>query len=74
MVERINFGKLNPVIDAPDLIEIQTKSYTDFLQIDEKSYPSNMSSLGCSVIIPFSNAFLNIYSSAALPSSPNSTV
>ena len=34
MVERTNFGKLKVVIDPPDLIEIQTKSYSDFLQID----------------------------------------
>ncbi len=34
MVERINFGKLGAVIEPPDLIEIQTKSYRDFLQLD----------------------------------------
>ena len=33
-VERKNFGKLKDVIDLPDLIEIQTKSYKDFLQLD----------------------------------------
>jgi DNA-directed RNA polymerase subunit beta len=31
---RINFGKLKDVIDLPDLIEIQTSSYKDFLQQD----------------------------------------
>ena len=34
MVERKVFGKLKPVIQPPDLIEIQTKSYQDFLQLD----------------------------------------
>jgi DNA-directed RNA polymerase subunit beta len=34
MVERINFGKLESVIEPPDLIDIQTKSYTDFLQME----------------------------------------
>jgi len=34
MVERTVYGKLNPVIDPPDLIEIQTRSYKDFLQPD----------------------------------------
>ena len=34
MEERTPFGKLNAVIPPPDLIEIQTKSYSDFLQKD----------------------------------------
>ena len=34
MVERTVYGKLKSVIDPPDLIEIQTKSYNDFLQPD----------------------------------------
>ena len=34
MVERKDFGKLKAVIQPPDLIEIQTKSYKDFLQLD----------------------------------------
>ena len=34
MVERKVFGKLKAVIQPPDLIEIQTRSYQDFLQID----------------------------------------
>jgi DNA-directed RNA polymerase subunit beta len=34
MVERTDFGKLRPVIEPPNLIEIQTKSYADFLQMD----------------------------------------
>ncbi len=31
---RTNFGKLDAVIDAPDLIDIQTKSYHEFLQME----------------------------------------
>ncbi len=34
MAQRINFGKLVDVIAPPDLIEIQTDSYRDFLQRD----------------------------------------
>jgi DNA-directed RNA polymerase subunit beta len=34
MVERHVFGKLKPVIQPPNLIEIQTQSYKDFLQAD----------------------------------------
>ena len=34
MVERTNFGKLVEVIEPPNLIEIQTASYKDFLQLD----------------------------------------
>ena len=34
MIQRHTFGKLKPVIDPPNLIEIQTKSYEDFLQAD----------------------------------------
>ena len=34
MVARTVYGKLNPVIDPPDMIEIQTQSYKDFLQSD----------------------------------------
>jgi len=34
MAERTNYGKLTDVIDLPDLIEIQTASYRDFLQKD----------------------------------------
>jgi DNA-directed RNA polymerase subunit beta len=33
MDHRTNFGKLDAVIDAPDLIGIQTRSYDDFLQM-----------------------------------------
>ena len=34
MVDRINFGKLTDVVELPDLIEIQTRSYLEFLQMD----------------------------------------
>ena len=34
MAERTNFGKLHKVLDLPDLIETQTKSYIDFLQME----------------------------------------
>jgi len=34
MVERTNYGKLVEVIDPPNLIDIQTASYKEFLQID----------------------------------------
>ena len=34
MVERTSFGKLTAVIGPPDLIEIQTRSYQDFLQME----------------------------------------
>ena len=34
MVERMNFGQLADVVELPDLIEIQTRSYKDFLQME----------------------------------------
>jgi len=34
MVDRISFGKLTDVVELPDLIEIQTRSYHEFLQMD----------------------------------------
>ncbi len=34
MAERIHFGKLADVLELPDLIEIQTNSYREFLQMD----------------------------------------
>lgn len=34
MLKRTNYGKLKDVIEPPDLIEIQMKSYEDFLQMD----------------------------------------
>ena len=32
--ERKNFGKLKTVMDPPDMIDIQRRSYSDFLQMD----------------------------------------
>jgi DNA-directed RNA polymerase subunit beta len=32
--ERINFGKIKEIIDPPNLIELQTQSYKEFLQAD----------------------------------------
>jgi DNA-directed RNA polymerase beta subunit len=32
--ERINFGKIKEVISPPNLIELQTNSYLEFLQLD----------------------------------------
>jgi len=32
VVDRTNFGKLRDIIDPPDLIDVQTRSYTEFLQ------------------------------------------
>jgi len=32
VVERTNFGTLREIIDPPDLIDVQTRSYLDFLQ------------------------------------------
>ena len=34
MIQRKNFGRLDPVIVPPNLIEIQTQSYKEFLQTD----------------------------------------
>ncbi len=34
MVDRINFGQLSDVVELPDLIEIQTRSYREFLQME----------------------------------------
>jgi len=35
VVERTNFGKLRDVIEPPDLIDVQIRSYADFLQMHE---------------------------------------
>ena len=32
--ERINFGKIKEIITPPNLIELQTNSYVEFLQIN----------------------------------------
>ena len=34
MVDRMNFGQLSDVVELPDLIEILTRSYREFLQMD----------------------------------------
>ncbi|MCH2061897.1 MAG: DNA-directed RNA polymerase subunit beta [Verrucomicrobiales bacterium] len=34
MTERLHFGKIDEVVEAPNLIEIQIQSYQDFLQVD----------------------------------------
>ena len=36
-----NFGKLNDALDAPDLIEIQLNSYSEFLQLETKPSKRN---------------------------------
>ncbi len=37
MVERTNFGKLREIIDPPNLIEVQTRSYWEFIQREAAS-------------------------------------
>ena len=44
MADRKNFGKLTDVIEAPDLIELQTNSYAEFLQ--QGVAPSRMQAIG----------------------------
>jgi len=34
VIERINFGKIKEVITPPNMIELQTNSYAEFLQAD----------------------------------------
>ena len=34
MTERLHFGKIDEVVEAPNLIEIQIQSYQDFLQVE----------------------------------------
>ena len=34
MADRVKYGKLSDVLELPDLIEIQSNSYRDFLQMD----------------------------------------
>ncbi len=48
MAERINYGKLPHVVDIPDLIEIQTASYKDFLQKDVS--PSRRKAVGLQAV------------------------
>ena len=48
MVDRINFGQLSDVIELPDLIEIQTRSYLEFLQMD--AAPNKRKSVGLQAV------------------------
>ena len=49
MAERKNFGKLTDVIEAPDLIELQTNSYLDFLQ--QGVAPSRRKKIGLQAVL-----------------------
>src|SRR5271165_3931547 len=51
--ERINFGKIKEVIAPPNLIELQTNSYREFLQAD--TAPSKRKNLGLQAV--FSEVF-----------------
>lgn len=44
MDKRMNFGKLKPVVNPPDMIDIQKKSYRDFLQTH--TYPDRRKKQG----------------------------
>jgi len=46
--ERINFGKIKEIIDPPNLIELQTQSYKEFLQADAS--PSKRKNLGLQAV------------------------
>ena len=46
--ERINFGKIKEIIAPPNLIELQTNSYKDFLQAD--ATPSKRKNLGLQAV------------------------
>ena len=46
--ERINFGKIKEIIAPPNLIELQTNSYRDFLQADVP--PSKRKNLGLQAV------------------------
>lgn len=48
MVERINFGELSDVVELPDLIEIQTSSYHEFMQMDVA--PTKRKSVGLQAV------------------------
>jgi DNA-directed RNA polymerase subunit beta len=49
MAERKNFGKLTDVIEAPDLIELQTNSYLDYLQ--QGVAPSRRKKIGLQAVL-----------------------
>src|SRR5258705_6219739 len=46
--ERINFGKIKEIIAPPNLIELQTTSYRDFLQLDVA--PSSRKNVGLQAV------------------------
>src|SRR5437870_9475844 len=46
--ERINFGKIKEIISPPNLIELQTNSYREFLQADAS--PSKRKNLGLQAV------------------------
>ena len=46
--ERINFGKIKEIISPPNLIELQTNSYREFLQADQP--PSRRKNLGLQAV------------------------
>jgi DNA-directed RNA polymerase subunit beta len=46
--ERINFGKIKEIIAPPNLIELQTNSYREFLQADQP--PSKRKNLGLQAV------------------------
>src|SRR5437868_4544036 len=47
-IERINFGKIKEIIAPPNLIELQTNSYKEFLQADQP--PSKRKNLGLQAV------------------------
>jgi DNA-directed RNA polymerase subunit beta len=47
--ERINFGKIKEIIAPPNLIELQTNSYAEFLQLD--TAPSRRKSVGLQAVL-----------------------
>ena len=46
---RKNFGKLTDALDAPDLIEIQLNSYSEFLQLNIA--PSKRKKMGLQAVL-----------------------
>jgi len=48
LTERINFGKIKEIIAPPNLIELQTNSYRDFLQAEAS--PSKRKNLGLQAV------------------------
>ena len=46
--ERINFGKIKEIIAPPNLIELQTNSYVEFLQLDVA--PSRRKNMGLQAV------------------------